>query len=120
MSDMLKKKKQTNESRTGKKDLRNRRVTTSAPKNTYDPTKEPANSKKKTSTNRTPTTTVRVTSDTREKLQALTILRIGDSIDEVISIMIEEYIPMLSEEEKKEYSLIHGVISQKRRSNDLK
>lgn len=114
MSDMLKKKKQTHESRTGKKDLRNRRVTTSAPKNTYDPTKEPSNLKKKESTNRTPTTTVRVTSDTREKLQALTILRIGDSIDEVISIMIEEYLQILPEQEQNEYRLIHDVINKKR------
>lgn len=114
MSDMLNKKNKPNKNRTAKKDLRNRQVTTSPPKNTYDPSKESTKPIKKPRANRTPTTTVRVTSDTREKLQALTILRIGDSIDEVISIMIEEYVHILSEQEQNEYRLIHDLINKKR------
>lgn len=114
MSDLLSKGNKPNKKQTEKKDLRDRQVTISPPKNTYDPSKESTKPIKKSSKNRSATTTVRVTSDTQDKLRALTTLGKGESVDQVISIMIEEYLQILPEQEQNEYRLIQNVLNKKR------
>jgi hypothetical protein len=64
----------------------------------------------------TTTTTVRVSTPTKEKLNALVTMGIADSVDHLLEILIEEYeSTYLTKNEKKQYSLILDIYASKKK-----
>lgn len=64
----------------------------------------------------TGSSTVRVSNLTRNKLSALVTMGKGDSADALISTMIDEYLNLLSSNERKEYELIRDVLMMKQKN----
>lgn len=57
--------------------------------------------------------TVRVSNLTRNKLSALVTMGKADSVDAMISAMIDEYLELFSSNERKEYEMIRDVLMMK-------
>ena len=112
----------------GKKRLLDRKSAAS-PQQTYKPeTREENNSLQKDSVQETGadkrtvkksantgSSTVRVTNLTKSKLSALVTMGKADSADAMISTMIDEYLELLSSNERKEYDLIRDVLMMKQK-----
>ncbi|PPA68683.1 DUF5388 domain-containing protein [Jeotgalibacillus proteolyticus] len=61
------------------------------------------------------TTTVRVSTLNKDKLNALVVLGVADNVDNLVDILMDEYISsILSKDEKKQYSLILDVYNLKK------
>ena len=63
----------------------------------------------------TGSSTVRVSNVTKSKLSALVTMGKADSADAIISAMIDEYLELLSSNEKKEYEMIRDVLMMKQK-----
>ena len=59
--------------------------------------------------------TVRVSNLTKNKLSALVTMGKADSADAIISTMIDEYLELLSSNERKEYEMIRDVLMMKQK-----
>ena len=59
--------------------------------------------------------TVRVSNLTKNKLSALVTMGKADSADAIISTMIDEYLELLSSNERKEYEIIRDVLMMKQK-----
>lgn len=80
------------------------------------PAAKEVQTKTRTSKVQAATTTVRVSSSTKEKLNALVTMGIADSVDNLLEILIEEYeSAYLTKEEKKQYSLILEIYAAKKK-----
>ncbi|WP_050184233.1 DUF5388 domain-containing protein [Domibacillus robiginosus] len=74
--------------------------------------------KKETQTKRVQpgTTTVRVSTTTKEKLNGLVTLGIAESVDSLLEILVEEYQSnYLTKEQKKQYSLILDIYASRKK-----
>lgn len=62
------------------------------------------------------TTTVRVSTTTKEKLNGLVTLGIAESVDSLLEILVEEYQSnYLTKEQKKQYSLILDIYASRKK-----
>lgn len=77
--------------------------------------KESSNKRAVKSTVNTGSSTVRVSNLTKNKLSALVTMGKADSADAMISTMIDEYLNLLSSNERKEYELIRDVLMMKQK-----
>ncbi|STO53302.1 DUF5388 domain-containing protein [Exiguobacterium aurantiacum] len=77
--------------------------------------KDTPNKRTAKATVNTGSSTVRVSNLTRNKLSALVTMGKGDSADAMIATMIDEYLNMLSSNERKEYEMIRNVLMMKQK-----
>ena len=63
----------------------------------------------------TGSSTVRVSNLTKNKLSSLVTMGKADSADAMISVMIDEYLELLSSNERKEYEMIRNVLMMKQK-----
>lgn len=108
------------------------RKSVAAPQKTYSPedagsetnpieSKEEASQhKRKKTTQRTVTngsTTVRVSTNTKNQLTALVTMGIGESVDAVISTFIDDYVESMASDQKKEYQILKDIMMMKTRKS---
>lgn len=62
-------------------------------------------------------TTVRVSTNTKNQLSALITMGIGESVDAVISTFIDDYVEGMASDQKKEYQLLKEIIMMKTRKS---
>lgn len=106
------------------------RKSVAAPQKTYSPEdtvsemtaveakEEATQTKRKKTTPRATTngsTTVRVSTNTKNQLSALITMGIGESVDAVISTFIDDYVEGMASDQKKEYQLLKEIIMMKTR-----
>lgn len=85
------------------------------PKITLEP-KEPEKKEIQTKRVHPGTTTVRVSTTTKEKLNGLVTLGIAESVDSLLEILVEEYQSnYLTKEQKKQYSLILDIYASRKK-----
>jgi len=60
-------------------------------------------------------TTVRVSTNTKNQLSALITMGIGESVDAVISTFIDDYVEGMASDQKKEYQLLKDIMMMKTR-----
>lgn len=60
-------------------------------------------------------TTVRVSTNTKNQLSALVTMGVGDSVDAVISTFIDDYIEGMANDQKKEYQIVKDIMMMKSR-----
>lgn len=81
---------------------------------------ESTNTKAKKKTLRTKSngsTTVRVSTSTKNQLSALVTMGIGESVDAVISTFIDDYVEGMTSDQKKEYQIIKDIMMMKSRKS---
>lgn len=61
-------------------------------------------------------TTVRVSTKTKNQLSALVTMGMGESVDAVISTFIDNYVEGMASDQKKEYQLIKEILMMKTRN----
>jgi len=108
------------------------RKSVAAPQKTYSPEdavsemnsveakEETTQTKRKKITPRATTngsTTVRVSTNTKNQLSALITMGIGESVDAVISTFIDDYVEGMASDQKKEYQLLKEIIMMKTRKS---
>ena len=108
------------------------RKSVAAPQKTYSPEdtvsemtaveakEEATQTKRKKTTPRATTngsTTVRVSTNTKNQLSALITMGIGESVDAVISTFIDDYVEGMASDQKKEYQLLKEIIMMKTRKS---
>lgn len=62
-------------------------------------------------------TTVRVSTNTKNQLSALVTMGIGESVDAVISTFIDYYVEGMASDQKKEYQLLKDIMMMKTRKS---
>lgn len=86
--------------------------------NLVEAKEEATRSQRKKTTPRTVTngsTTVRVSTNTKNQLAALVTMGMGESVDAVISTFIDDYIEGMANDQKKEYQLLKDIMMMKTR-----
>lgn len=106
------------------------RKSVAAPQKTYSPEdvaaetslvevkEEATRPQRKKTTQRTVTngsTTVRVSTNTKNQLAALVTMGMGESVDAVISTFIDDYVEGMASDQKKEYQLLKDIMMMKTR-----
>lgn len=86
--------------------------------NLVEAKEEVTQTKRKKTTQRSVTngsTTVRVSTNTKNQLAALVTMGMGESVDAVISTFIDDYVEGMASDQKKEYQLIKEILMMKTR-----
>ncbi|OAN14066.1 DUF5388 domain-containing protein [Exiguobacterium undae] len=81
---------------------------------------EVTQSKRKKTTQRAVTngsTTVRVSTNTKNQLAALVTMGMGESVDAVISTFIDDYVEGMASDQKKEYQILKDIMMMKTRKS---
>ncbi|QWB31936.1 DUF5388 domain-containing protein [Exiguobacterium acetylicum] len=88
--------------------------------NPIESKEEATQSKRKKATQRAVTngsTTVRVSTNTKNQLAALVTMGMGESVDAVISTFIDDYVEGMASDQKKEYQILKDIMMMKTRKS---
>lgn len=88
--------------------------------NPIESKEEVTQSKRKKTTQRAVTngsTTVRVSTNTKNQLAALVTMGMGESVDAVISTFIDDYVEGMASDQKKEYQILKDIMMMKTRKS---
>lgn len=88
--------------------------------NLVEAKEEVTQTKRKKTTQRSVTngsTTVRVSTNTKNQLAALVTMGMGESVDAVISTFIDDYVEGMASDQKKEYQILKDIMMMKTRKS---